>query len=373
MRIAIVGVGGVGSAALRFLAQAGHTVVGFEQFQVGHERGSSHGASRILRYTYPDRLYTQLMGDAYPLWAELERAAGEELFVRCGGLFFGVAGDNHVRETEQALLACKLPYEKLGASAIHERFPALRLRDDEVALFQPESGFLRAARCVLANTRLAQSHGAELREETPVQSITQRGDQVIVHTEIGEALVFDRAIVTAGAWMGKLLARLRLPFVVTRQQTVYLAIAHNAHQFSPQQLPVWIDATSNWYGFATDGQTAGVKLACHDRGATVDPDAPERAPDDRDIERTVAYAARRLPDLAPPSTHAQACLYTNTPDEDFIVDRLPDTPHVWLVSGCSGHGFKFTVLLGKIAAELALGNPCRHDLGRFSLRRFTQT
>lgn len=370
MKVAVIGIGGTGSAAARHLAQAGHRVVGYEQFALGHERGSSHGESRIIRYTYPDPLYTQMMGDAYPLWAALEEEAGEELCVRCGILYFGTLDDPHVRETEEALIGAGLPYERLDGEAAQERFRAFRFQAGEVAVYQPEGGFLRASRCVLANARLAQKYGAEIREETPVQEMRARGGQVIVRTESGEEEAFDRAIVTAGAWMGRLLARRRMPLTVSRQQIVYLKIARDAALFQPDRFPVWYDATANYYGFPSDGRIEGIKFASHDRGETVDPNAVRRAVDEDYVHRCIAYAATRLPGLSDTVTHAQVCLYTNTPDEDFILDRVPDLPHVWLVSGCSGHGFKFTVLLGKIAADLATGGSYPRDLRRFALSRF---
>src|SRR5690349_8039888 len=182
MKIAIVGIGGTGSATARHLAKAGHEVVGYEQFTLGHDRGSSHGESRIIRYTYPDLLFTQLMSDAYPLWADLEAEAGEELFVRCGGVFFGVPDDPNIAATENALAGTGVPYERLDAAESNRRFPAIRLQPQEIALYQRDSGLLRATRCVLANARLARRHGATLREETPVQEIISRNGQVTVQT-----------------------------------------------------------------------------------------------------------------------------------------------------------------------------------------------
>ncbi|MCC2667852.1 MAG: Glycine/D-amino acid oxidase (deaminating) [Armatimonadetes bacterium] len=369
MRVAVVGVGGTGSAALRFLAQAGHEAVGFEQFRAGHDRGSSHGESRIIRYTYPDLLYTQMMADAYPLWGELEEAAGEELFVRCGGLMFGPEGHPRLGATETVLAACRLPFERLTPERVSERFPAVRLEPGETAIFQRETGFLRASRCVLANVRLALEQGATLREETPVLGITSRKDEVLVETAAGTE-AFDRLILTAGPWMGRLASSLSLPLCVTRQQVVYLHIARRPETFAPGIFPVWIDAGVRYYGFPSDGVISGVKLAAHQPGIEVDPDQVNRAVDETYIREAVRLATRRFPDLAPAITAANTCLYTSTPDEHFILDRLHGLPNVWLASGCSGHGFKFTVLLGKIAADLATGGAYGRDLSRFSATRF---
>src|SRR5438128_2784027 len=228
MKIAVIGIGGTGSAACRHLAKAGHQVVGYEQFTLGHDRGSSHGESRIIRYTYPDLLFTRLMRDAYPLWADLEAEADEELFVRCGGIFFGTPDDPNIAATERALVDAGVPYERLNAAEAHDRFPAVHLHPNKVVLYQRDSGLLRATRCVLANARLARRHGATIREETPVQEILSRNGRVIVQTASGDETVFDRVIVTAGAWMGKLFARLNLPLRVTRQQIAYLKPARDA-------------------------------------------------------------------------------------------------------------------------------------------------
>ena len=369
MKIAVIGVGGSGSAALRFLATAGHEAVGFEQFKIGHTQGSSHGESRIIRYTYPESLYTAMMSDAYPLWNALEDEAGEELFVRCGGVYLGPKDHPKVLATEQALLEHNLPYEKLSPEAAHERVPGLNFHANEVALFQRESGFLRASQCVKANARLAQQHGATLHENTPVQEIMPHGAQVVVRTA-HEEHVFDRVIVTAGAWMSRLFAQLRLPLRVTRQQIVYLRVREQSKYFEADRFPVWIDAGAGYYGFPHDERVQGVKFAAHEMGDVVNPDVVEREVDAKYIEAALAFAAQRLPLLSEEVTHSQVCLYTNTPDEDFILDQVPDVPNVWLASGCSGHGFKFTVLLGHIAATLATGGTYARDLSRFSLQRF---
>ena len=371
MKVAVVGVGGTGSAAARFLARAGHEVVVFEQFEVGHTQGSSHGESRIIRYTYADEVYTRMMGEAYPLWRALEEEAGEHLLARTGGVFFGASGGPVLAAAQAALEGNGVPYEMLPASEARHRFPALRLADKETALYQPDMGYLRATACVKANVRLAREFGAEVREGTPVREVTQHEDKIVVTTEAGEEHVCDRVLVTAGPWMGRLFGSLRLPLRVTRQQVVYLKPAHGAaRDFEADRLPVWIDADANVYGFPSDGCIEGVKLASHNLGEDADPDAPRRPPDDSYADQMADYAAARFDGLTRQVSHAQTCLYTNTPNEDFLLDAVPNMPHVWLVSGCSGHGFKFTVLLGKIAAEAATLGVTPPYLSRFALNRF---
>ena len=368
MKVAVIGVGGTGSAACRHLAKAGHSVVGYERFHIGHTWGSSHGESRIIRYTYPDRLYTEMMGDAYPLWADLEAEAGEELFVRCGGLLFGPEKHPRLTETRDALEYVGLPYETFSPEAATERFPAVRLTSGEAAIYQKDSGFLRSARVVRANVRLARAHGATIREETEVTEIRASGAQSVILTAQGDEEAFDGVLVTAGAWMGKLLADLNLPLSVERRQVVYLDVERNPEIFAPAHFPVWIDADALYYGIPSDGQIPGVKLASHVNGAAVDPDADTRAPERAAIEDAVRLASRRFPDLSDRATYTQVCLYTNTPNEDFIIDCIPGLPNAALISGCSGHGFKFTVLLGKIGADMVTGGGYAGNLERFSMR-----
>lgn len=371
MKVAVIGMGGTGSAAARFLARAGHEAVGFEQFEIGHAHGSSHGESRIIRYTYSDEIYTRMMGEAYPLWQELQAEAGEELLIRTGGLFFGDGNGPLLTAARAALDQNQVPYEWLDAAEARRRFPALRLAETEAALYQPDMGYLRATDCVRTNVRLARKHGAEVREETSVREVLQARNQVLITTEAGETLSFDRVLVTTGPWMGRFFQSLRLPLRVTRQQVVYLKPQPGAaRNFEAARLPVWIDADANAYGFPSDGRIEGVKLASHHQGEDADPAGVRRPPDESYQEQMADYAVSRFAGLTRQVTHAQTCLYTNTPNEDFLLDAVPHQPHVWLVSGCSGHGFKFTALLGKIAAEAATLGITPPYLSRFALSRF---
>lgn len=370
MRIAVLGLGGVGTAAARFLAAAGHRVVGLEQFRLDHDRGSSFGGSRIIRKVYPDALYASLMNAAYPLWEELERDSGEPLFLRCGGLFFGPEGDPEMTATEAALQEVGVPYARLSQREVHARFPPFRLSAEEYAVCEPESGLLRASRCVRANARGAAAHGAELREGVQVDALEPANSGVRLRAE-GEWQEFDRVVVTAGPWTAPLLAPwVKLPLVVTRQQYAHFAIRGHREAFAGDRFPVWIDFGTQFYGFPEHDEIPGAKVAWHHPGRPLNPDQPDRAPAEEDNAVLRRYMERRLPEATGEVTYSKVCLYTMTPDSDFIVDRLPGEPRVVYVGGLSGHGFKFTVLLGRIAAQLATGeDPCL-DLRRFSASRF---
>lgn len=380
MRVAVIGLGGTGSAACHYLARQGHTVVGYERFRPGHAWGSSHGESRVIRYTYPDHLYTALMRDAYPLWDELERGAGESLLVRCGCLYFGTEGNAELIVTEEALRDNKIPYESLSRASAVDRFPGIHLEHGEYAVYQSDGGFLRATRCVLAHLRAARESGATLYEEARVTAIDPEDDGVTIVTEETRDY-FDRVIIAAGPWMSTFAPD--LPLKVTQQLIVYLAQKEPTAFYNPARFPVWIDATTLWYGFPEDGVIPGVKLALHQAGVGIDPEwetdsgnsARTTLPAaDGMTEHAITYAARRFPGLSDHVTYTRVCLYTNTPDEDFIIDTLPNQPNILMVSGCSGHGFKFTALLGKIAANWVnhdtLADAYPLNLSRFSRKRF---
>ncbi len=370
MKVAILGLGGVGTQAARFLAAEGHQVTGFERFRLDHDRGSSYGGSRIIRRVYPDALYAGLMEAAYPLWDELERRAGEELFLRCGGFYFGPEGHPEMTAVEAALGQVGVPYRRYSASEAADRFPQFRLAADEYGVFEAGSGLLRASRCVLAAARAARAHGADLREETAVEALEPAAGGIRLRSA-GSWETFDRLVVTAGPWTAPLLSPwVRLPLTVTRQQYAHFRVAADPAAYAPDRFPVWIDFATDFYGFPEHDAVPGAKIALHRPGAVHDPDSPDREPAEADNAVLREYAARRLPGLSGEVTHAKVCLYTMTPDEDFIVDRLPGEPRAVFVGGLSGHGFKFTVLLGRIAADLAQDRDPGCELGRFALSRF---
>ena len=371
MNVLVVGAGAVGSMAVWQLTQQGHRVTVLEQFALDHDQGSSYGESRIVRRVYDDPFYTALMAEAYELWDELQAQwPREELWRRSSGVFFGPASHPQIAAARAALEASHVPYEQLSRAACQERFPALRLREDEVALYEPSMGYARASRCVRAAVQLAQRAGAIFHEDTPVRDISTKGDLFRAQTEAGDTFEAERLLLCAGSWTGTLLGRvgLSLPLKVVRKTYIHLQPARHAEAFEVGRFPVWIDAATFAYGFPHLG-VPGVKLAFHAGGESTDPDhvARELREDERDQLR--AYAAQRFPDLSRDIAHEKVCLYTNTPDEDFLVDAMPHWPGAFLVGGLSGHGFKFAPLLGRIAARLLTESATHHDLSRFALAR----
>ena len=371
MKVAVVGAGGVGSAAARHLAREWHQVLLLEQFELDHDRGSSWGDSRVTRLTYSEPIYTGMMVEAYRLWEALQSDADELLQTRCGILVFGAPDHPEILGTERSLRAHGVPYDRLEARDVARRLPQFRLGPGEVGLWQADGGFLRASRCVRANVRLALAHGARLVSGARVTGLARgaAGVALVLDGEPGPTV--DRVVVTAGPWAGRLLADLGLPLEVTRQVYVFLEPTPDAAAlFEVDRFPVWLDVGADAYGFPRHGAIRGVKLAFFHGGTPADPDRVDREVREADREPLRAWARRRLPDLTGRVTYEKVCLYTMTPDGDFVIGTLPDDPRVVYVAGLSGHGFKFTVLLGRIAADLALGRDPGLDLARFAPARF---
>ena len=379
MRVLILGAGGVGAMAAWRLAQAGHEVVALERFRVNHDRGSSYGDSRIVRRVYPDPLYTALMAKSYTLWNELETLSARHgidtpLVQWCGGMFFGPKAHPDIAAAQAALDANLVPYEVWTSLDRPEHFPALRLDTGEIALYEPSMGFAYASRCVCAAVAIARHLGAQIHEETVVEGIDSEGDGVVVTTQTGTKYRADRLLIAAGAWTQPLLQSLgvSLPLVVTRQAYIHLEPDLNPENFEIGKLPVWIDAGANTYGFPHigGGQAGGVKLGLHDMGEATTPDSVNRNVTSEDVETARRYARRRFEGLGDRVAYAKVCLYTSTPDSDFVIDTVPGLPAAAFVSACSGHGFKFTPLLGEIAGALVTNQQLPYDLSRFRLNRF---
>jgi sarcosine oxidase len=369
--VAVIGLGAMGSAALAALARRGQRVVGIDRFAPGHDRGSSHGATRVIRLGYFEHpSYVPLVRAAYPLWRDLEARSGQPLLTITGILEMGAPGSDLVAGTLQSARQHGLLHEVLAAPALTKRFPAFRLPDDFIGVFQPDGGVLRAEPAVAALQALARKAGAELRMEERVLAVEPYGDGVRVTTGCGE-VVAGCAIVAAGPWLKSLLPQLAVPIRVTRQVLAWFEPS-DRDKFAAERFPVFLLQNQDgvFYGFPADA--TGVKAAKHHHlDEAVDPDRCERivsAADEAAI-RNVLKAC--VPDADGPLLAARTCLYTMAPDGDFILDRMPGCPQIIVASPCSGHGFKFAPVIGEILADLAVAGRTDHDISRFSLARFS--
>ena len=360
--VAIVGAGLLGSATARALGARGVSAVMLEQFDPGHARGSSHGATRIFRFAYPDPGYVRLAVGTQEAWARLQEDAGEQLLVRTGGLDAGPGAGRCAAALEE----CGVRHRWLAAEEIRDRFPQIAASPGERMLFQPDAGVCLAARTVAALQRLALRDGVPVRARTPVLGIEPRGDRAVLRTPAGE-ISAGVAVVTAGPWSERLLAgALAHPprLTATVQQVRYFAPR------DPGGWPTFIEWPPDnaiWYAVPMTGGAPGVKVGAHAPGRAVDPREGPFGEIDPALEAQVArYVRARLPGLEPTALAPETCLYTMTADEDFVLDR--EGPVV-VGGGCSGHAFKFGPLLGDVLAGLALGEDTGIELSRFSLSR----
>jgi len=372
----VVGAGGVGSAAAYYLAKAGQKVLLLEQFELNHQNGSSYGHSRVIRYTYDNPIYVDLMRDAYPLWFALQAEADEPLYLKTGGLDFGSPDMETFQRMKASLDATKLDYEHLNKAEITQRYPQFALEDGMEGLFNPDAGLLKASRCVLAHTRLAQERGATVIDQTPVLSITPSEYGVEVQTE-QETYGCDRIILTTGSWAKGLLAQqgIDLPLKIMPCQLAFYQPGTPA-DYEPGKFPVFFahmngDYGEMPYGIPHEDPSIGLKITTFYGWDTVNqPSDVDYTPSQEWTERIRNWANQFLPGAAGPLISTRRCLYTLTPDKDFVVDQHPDYPQVVIGAGFSGHGFKFTTLMGKMLADLAVEGKTPHDTSLFKLARF---
>ncbi|MPZ58771.1 MAG: N-methyl-L-tryptophan oxidase [Rhizobiales bacterium] len=369
--IAVCGVGAMGSAALYHLARRGLRVVGIDRATPGHDGGSSHGLTRMIRLSYFEHpSYVPLLRRAYALWHDLEQAVGRSLLHRTGILEIGPAGGPLVSSTLAAARLHGLPHEILGAHALMTRYPAFQVPTNYVAVLQPDGGFVEAAAAIAAHLALATANGAELRIGETIAAIEPRRDGVRIVTDRG-AIDSGTAIVAAGPWATKLLPDARLPLRVTRQVLGWFKPL-DAALFANGRCPMFLLETRHGlhYGIPLAAEP-GLKFAKHHHAEeTVDPDACDRTVSARDEALIRAALAEHLPAANGPMVAANTCLYTMTPDGDFIIDRLPNAPRVIVTSPCSGHGFKFAPMIGEILCDLVSTGSTAHDISRFRLSRF---
>lgn len=369
--VAIVGLGAMGTAALAALARRGARVIGIERFVPGHDRGSSHGKTRIIRLGYMEHpSYVPLLRRTYELWRELEAASGRKLLHVTGIAEIGPPDGSLVSSTLLASRTHGLVHEVMEAGALVKRFPAFRLPRGYVAVLQPDGGFVEAEPAIAAQVTAAKAAGAELRFDAKVDAIEH--GVAGVRLAIGdERIDADQVIVSAGAWVKTLLPDLTVPLRVTRQVLAWFQPAEPA-LFTPSRFPVFLLENRHGvhYGFPSHGDTT-VKIAKHHHAdEAVEPESYDRTVNAADEAMIRAAIADHLPAANGALAAAKTCLYTVTPDGDFILDRMPGAPNVLVASPCSGHGFKFAPVIGEILADLALSGATRHDISSFRLARF---
>jgi sarcosine oxidase len=370
----VVGLGAMGSAALYHLSRRGQRVLGLEAFAPGHRQGSSHGESRIIRLAYYEHPnYVPLLRRAYELWAGLERESGERLLRITGGLMIGAPHSALVAGALASAVQHLLEYELLAPDEVVRRFPALHLASDEVALFEPRAGILTPETCVEAHVRLAHAARAQTRYSEPVRSWSAGREGVEVVTETGRYAA-DQVVFTCGAWLSRVLGEHRVSVRAERVMLFWLQPL-DARLFEPDRLPIYLwqqREGGHFYGFPHLAWP-GVKVARHHTGQFCDPDAVDRSVNAEDERQLRAAIEHRLPALNGPVLSSLVCLYENSPDEHFVIDRLPDRPNVIFAGGFSGHGFKFASVVGEIVADLVTRGQATSDADFLRAQRFAAT
>ena len=388
----VVGCGGIGSAAAYWLArEAGGEVLGIEQFALGHDRGESQDHSRIIRRAYHTPTYTALTGAMYAAWATVEEESGVRLRTITGGLDLELVGDGrkqvittggldrelvsdgrqqYINHYAESMRAAGIPYEALSAAEVMARWPQFRLPDSVQALVQPESGLVDARKANAVHATLARARGATILDSTPVRAITPVRDGAEVRTDAG-TFHARRVVVTSGAWSNQVLreAGVSLPLTVTQEQVTYFQTPH-LREFAPDRFPIWIwhgGARDCFYGFPIHGEVA-IKIGQDVGGDVVTADTRTFEPNPRARADVQRFMETYIPRGVGPELYTKTCLYTLTPDRDFIIDTLPEHPQIAVAVG-AGHAFKFASLIGQMLSQLALEGEAAYPLDTFRLDR----
>jgi len=370
--VAVVGLGAMGAAVAWRLARRGASVVGFDRYHPPHTMGSTHGRSRIIREAYYEHpQYVPIVQRAYALWAELEAAACVRLFQACGGLMIGAPDSRLMTGARESAGKHRLAVQQWTASELRARVPALTPPPGMIALFEPRAGVLDPERGVATMLAQAAAHGADLRFDTPIAHWETTTDGVAVTSTAGDVVHAREVVLAAGGWLPELLPDLRSVLTVERAVQYWFPPASD-DRFTAAKLPIFLLETHDerWlYGLPDQG--AGLKLAEHHHGEQATPDTLRR---DVSLDERAAFLALAAPyvsGLASMPSDASVCFYTNTPDEHFLLDHHPRHASTYVLSACSGHGFKFAPALGEFAAREILERTTTSELAPFRLSRFT--
>ena len=366
----VLGAGGIGSAVAYWGAKAlGESVLSLEQYELGHVNGGSEDHSRIIRLSYHTPQYVELAKAAFSAWEQVEVDSGEQLILRTGGLDLAPTGASIGLDAyRSSMTAANVPFEELTAEEVMGRWPQWRLTDDVTALYQDRSGIAMASRANAAHRRLAREHGATMIEGAEVTAIRETGGEVEIVAG-GAAYHAEKLVIAAGAWTNRLLAHLdvEFPLEVTQEQVVYLEPL-DPIAFHPSRFPIWIWMNEpSFYGFPIFGEPA-VKVAWDRCEIVTDPDRRTFDPRADVNEAITDFVASHIPAAAGGIHLAKTCLYTLTPDRDFVVDLVPGCQNIFTAVG-AGHAFKFASLIGRVLVDLALTGETNVDISPFAADR----
>lgn len=368
--VVVLGCGGMGAAACRHLAARGAKVVGLERFERLHEQGSSHGNSRVVRQAYFEHPnYVPLLTRSFKLWDELEEQSGLPCLFRVGALFAGPPESEVYRGSLESAQEHNVKIEDLSPEALRERFPQFDFDPGTVAVLEPGAGLVVPENGIMGHLLLAERDGADIRENVEVEAVESTETGIVVRTSSG-SLCADRLVITAGAWTSRFVQFPGMPLEVHRKVLCWFEPL-DPDACDATRMPVWIVdefrgvTDGDYYGIPTwSGQSGppGVKVGFHGLGTIVDPDIPDRKASDDVIAQFQQDLQQLLPGVLGRVTHSTTCLYTVTPDGNFIIDRLPKDERIIVACGFSGHGYKFAPVVGEILAGLALDGRTEHPI-----------
>lgn len=369
--VIIIGLGGMGSAAAYHLARRGQRVLGLEKFTPAHDKGSSHGGSRIIRQSYfEDPAYVPLLLRAYELWEGLAKDSGQEVYRVTGGLFLGPPDCLTVAGSLRTSQEWSLPHDVLDAAQIRSRFPNFTPQEGDIGLYEAKAGFARPEMTVAAHLDLAAREGATLRFGEEVREWSETTTGVTVTTAAG-SYTGGQLVICPGAWAPQLLAELGIPITIERQVLYWLDPVGGTTPFEDQ--PIFINENARGmqiYGFPSiDGPDGGVKVAFFRKGQECTPETIDRVVHPEEISAMRDRVTELLPALSGDCVHSATCMYSNTSDEHFVITRHPDYANVTVACGFSGHGFKFVPVVGEIVADLATTGSTAHPIALFDPQR----
>jgi sarcosine oxidase len=367
---AVVGIGGIGSGALYWLArEAGGEVLGLEQFALGHDHGASQDHSRIIRLSYHAPEYTALTPHTYEAWAQVEDESGVQIVTKCGGVDLAPEGAEEVLDQyAEAMSARGIPFDDLTAAEAMARFPQFRLDPGSRVLFQAESGLCDPRKAIPTQVALARARGATVLDNTAVRHLVPTRNGAELHTD-QDVFRVRHVVVAADAWTNEVLreTRTRIPLTITQEQVTYFATP-NLRDFAPDRFPIWIwHGPESFYGFPVYGEVA-TKAGLDVGGDVVTTGTRTFEPNPRPYQKLVAFLERHIPGFLGPDLYTKTCLYTMPPDRNFVIDRVPEYPQIVVAQGAA-HAFKFSSLIGKITAQLATIGEATYPIDAFTLNR----
>ena len=376
--VIVLGVGSMGSSACYYLAKRGVRVLGLEQFDIPHELGSHAGQSRIIRKAYGEGTdYVPLLERAYQNWRDLESETGSQVYYKTGLMYFGAQDDPFLKTVKSSSAKYKIPVNNLSAVECDRKYPQFKIPQDFQRLEETDAGFITPERSILLYVQQAILNGAVVRTKEKVLEWKRENNSVTVVTDMG-TFHAKKLVITAGPWAGKIMPGLASRLTITRQAVAWMK-PKKWDNFILGKFPCWIleNKEYDFYGFpilpvGTFGGPLGLKLALHFPGAdTTDPDTVNRNKKESDEKMLIDFLNKFVPDGYESTLAMKTCLYTNSPDQNFIIDYLSGfDKDVVFATGFSGHGFKFVSVVGEILADLAMNGSTKLPIGFLKAKRF---